>query len=589
MVIDNTIPQKKPISSETVNIDKNNYAKERKWQQEKKQQTKEQKKKIAEKHKERAAEKERKPKKEQNTDRKEKTTRKKWSIRENTLLVSKVAAEELEGGKELSETIDSILKVTDVTVETAKIIIGSGIKATKKYQYMKNAIKKNETPASNKKFYNNKNFDIPSSLEKEEKKKKEKFTKSNKKSSNVEKKQKSNLRRDISHANVKKRMLLFLKSNTTSEKNSNLKNMVKDIAKEKVAASVKKIVQKVALWILGVFFQLFFLLFPIFIIIYAIYASPFAILLPELEQEGNSIQAVLKEKQLSFRQEIEEEAKESDLVTTHVIYNGIEADGDYNNYYDMLATYCVKYNNGEMELLIAEKNQEKVDKIFEDMCYYTVKRTVKPIISESGLVFNEITKKIVVYQKSYADLINENYFTEGEIELINELMKPENLLAAKEVNSNITVPGISNTDMIEINKHLTPGQKGSEAVRVALTKVGAIYSQARRYEEGYYDCSSLTYRVYLEVGIDLNYKGTNVASYQARKMVAENRVIAYEDLAPGDLIFWSNEPCDSYLSITHVGLYAGNGKTIEASYSKGRVVYRNIWGVNEIVLCARPY
>lgn len=43
------------------------------------------------------------------------------------------------------------------------------------------------------------------------------------------------------------------------------------------------------------------------------------------------------------------------------------------------------------------------------------------------------------------------------------------------------------------------------------------------------------------------------------------------------------------MNITHVGVYAGNGKVIDAAYSKGQVVYRDLFDSNKQVLYGRPH
>ena len=57
-------------------------------------------------------------------------------------------------------------------------------------------------------------------------------------------------------------------------------------------------------------------------------------------------------------------------------------------------------------------------------------------------------------------------------------------------------------------------------------------------------------------------------------MVEHNLTAAKESLQPGDLVFWSHKPNGRYMNITHVGIYAGDGMVVDASYSKGKVVYR---------------
>ena len=61
------------------------------------------------------------------------------------------------------------------------------------------------------------------------------------------------------------------------------------------------------------------------------------------------------------------------------------------------------------------------------------------------------------------------------------------------------------------------------------------------------------------------------------------------DLAPGDLIFYSFGANNRFMNIGHVGIYAGNGYIVDASYSKQKIAYRPVYSKNSIVLCGRPY
>ena len=85
------------------------------------------------------------------------------------------------------------------------------------------------------------------------------------------------------------------------------------------------------------------------------------------------------------------------------------------------------------------------------------------------------------------------------------------------------------------------------------------------------------------------YDGINTASAQGRYIVENNLAVAYEDLAPGDLIFYSFGANNRYMNIGHVGIYAGNGYIVDASYSKQKIAYRPVYSRNSIVLCGRPY
>lgn len=142
---------------------------------------------------------------------------------------------------------------------------------------------------------------------------------------------------------------------------------------------------------------------------------------------------------------------------------------------------------------------------------------------------------------------------------------------------------------VDINPNLIPGETGNSAVDLALTKLGTPYSQDLRNQEGYFDCSSFTYWVYKQLGISLQYDGANTAAAQGRYIAENHLAITYDNLAPGDLIFYSFGINHRYLNIDHVAIYAGDGYVVDASFSKKKVVYRPIYNINNIVLCGRPY
>ncbi|HEY8721744.1 NlpC/P60 family protein [Pengzhenrongella sp.] len=70
-----------------------------------------------------------------------------------------------------------------------------------------------------------------------------------------------------------------------------------------------------------------------------------------------------------------------------------------------------------------------------------------------------------------------------------------------------------------------------------------------------YDCSGLTMRSWQAAGVNLN----RTSRDQYRQILKIN----YEDLRPGDLIFWGDDPGDAG-SIFHVAMWVGNGQIIEA-------------------------
>ena len=140
-------------------------------------------------------------------------------------------------------------------------------------------------------------------------------------------------------------------------------------------------------------------------------------------------------------------------------------------------------------------------------------------------------------------------------------------------------------ELEQLYHDLPEGENGSEIVKLAKKRLGDPYSQERRGQGNYTDCSYLTMWSYRQIGIII--PGT--AAEQGRFCVNNNLTVSKEDLVPGDLVFWSHKPNGRFMNITHVGVYAGNGKVIDAAYSKGQVVYRNLFDSNKQVLYGRPH
>ena len=134
-------------------------------------------------------------------------------------------------------------------------------------------------------------------------------------------------------------------------------------------------------------------------------------------------------------------------------------------------------------------------------------------------------------------------------------------------------------------KRGTAGESGSRVAELALSKVGCQYSQALRDEEGYYDCSSLVYRLYREVGID--YLSGMTAAAEAQYLEENNMGISEQELQPGDLIFYSYGTNGRYKNITHVAIYVGNNQRVHAANTRRGVVL-DPYAPSNIGVYARP-
>lgn len=144
---------------------------------------------------------------------------------------------------------------------------------------------------------------------------------------------------------------------------------------------------------------------------------------------------------------------------------------------------------------------------------------------------------------------------------------------------------LSSEEKENLYHDLPAGEKGSEIVMLAMSRLGDPYSQEKRGQGRYTDCSYLSMWCYKQIGISI--PGT--AAEQGKFCVENDLTIAKEDLVLGDLVFWSYRPNGRFMNITHVGIYAGDGKVIDASSSKGMVVYRNLFNSDKQVLYGRPH
>ncbi|MEB3103013.1 C40 family peptidase [Ferviditalea candida] len=120
---------------------------------------------------------------------------------------------------------------------------------------------------------------------------------------------------------------------------------------------------------------------------------------------------------------------------------------------------------------------------------------------------------------------------------------------------------------------------------MALTRLGDPYSQLKAGQDNFTDCSYLVQRVYRQFGINL----PRTAAEQARFSVENDLTVSAVDMVPGDLVFWSYERNGRFMDITHVGIYAGDGKVVDASSTRGQVVYRNLFDWERQVMFGRPH
>ena len=301
-----------------------------------------------------------------------------------------------------------------------------------------------------------------------------------------------------------------------------------------------------------------------------------SVIMENIAEAETSIEAILREKHDALLDDIQREA---DALGSGCEY-GITDDFSDRIIYEsalVISQFCASQED------YREVNLKKLEKILRDNTDGIFTYTVE--VTEYEETDEETGESRTIHHYEYTvEYAGDSYFARDVFRLTDEQAQTAEYYAA-----NLHLFLFDTVYLVEINPDLIPGETGNRAVDLALTKLGTPYSQERRNQEGYFDCSSFTYWVYSQLGVSLQHGGSNTAASQARYIAESSLAVSYDSLAPGDLVFYSFEVNNRYLNISHVAIYAGDGYVVDASFSKKKVVYRPIYSTGSIVLCGRPY
>lgn len=152
--------------------------------------------------------------------------------------------------------------------------------------------------------------------------------------------------------------------------------------------------------------------------------------------------------------------------------------------------------------------------------------------------------------------------------------------------------------------------KALDALNWAETKIGARYSQADRWGENVFDCSSLVYRAFHAAGVPLVHKDSGQAiststsevyaagfdllypsgySVIGKSLPTSSTLLSSIGLLPGDLIFYNYGNTDRINKITHVSIYAGNDQIVHARNTQLGVRFDSYTYMNTRVCAVTRY
>lgn len=372
---------------------------------------------------------------------------------------------------------------------------------------------------------------------------------------------------------------------------------------------IKIILKVAALLVKGVFALLgisstAIVLLCIVMAIASVISSPFGIFVSgeNMDADVKPLSQIVQELDIEFSDrlaEIQQSVDPVDRVEIH--YLGSADNTRVDNWMDIIAVFAVKtVMDSENGMDVATFDATRIgiiQSVFWDMNQLesrveTIEHTETVTVeneeggtSEGTTTSYEKILHITVKSRTAEQQADTYHFSNEQMDITKEMMSGEFrplMLAVLGIEADI---GLTPGQLEEVGQNLPEGELGSDVVKLALTRLGDPYSQPKAGQDNFTDCSYLVQWVYRQLGINL----PRTAAEQARYSVENELTISAADLVPGDLVFWSYERNGRFMDITHVGIYAGNGKVVDASSSKGQVVYRKLFDLDKQVMFGRPY
>lgn len=373
-----------------------------------------------------------------------------------------------------------------------------------------------------------------------------------------------------------------------------LAKLAKDIILRKGVFVAKKIVAAIAPFLLVLVLLVSMVAVPVAGVIGVIYNSPFAIFLPPLEA-GDTVTTVAASYVAEFNRTVQTEvnnhtgADEGRVV--YVDYEG--SDPNPTNLYDILAVYMVKYGVGETATIMNNTSKGWLQGVVNDMCSYTTSTSTETVdVDDGNGGTTQVTKtylNVNVSLKTWRDMISVYGFNSEEQEMLADFMLPENLAIlgySPGGGGGNMQSALSDAEIATILSGITdPKQRAT--CDYALHRVGYPYSQDLRDSGSYYDCSSLAFYSWQNGGVNISYGGATSAAAEAQGLYEANKTVSFEQMQPGDLIFYSTSSNGRFKNITHVAIYVGNGKVVEALNESYGVVHQDV-RTGHIVMIGRP-
>ena len=395
-------------------------------------------------------------------------------------------------------------------------------------------------------------------------------------------------KRELKNSTRNRMIKLFVAKLRQEDNQDSIGKALKDIVLMRFSMMAKYIVRYVGLFLLALFAVVALIALPIIAVIAIIYNSPFAIFFPSISS-GETTQEVLSAYVSEFNADVNAELRNhAGYDESEKIYVNFEGSGTPDNFCDILMVYMVKYGDGDTATDMTDKAKQNLKAVFDDMCSYTITSRTDTETDDEGNTTTTTVKEVNVRLKTCYEMISVYGFNAEEQEMLAELMKPEYLAMLGYTGGGGDPGETISPEQYQAIVDAISDENGRKVVAFALSKVGYPYSQAYRDSGNYYDCSSLAYYAWRSAGVSIMYEGSNTAASEGKYCYDNNLLVNYDEMQPGDLIFYSYDRNGRFMNITHVAIYVGNGKVVEAANARLGVVYRPVQGRSSIVFIGRP-
>ncbi|SEW00591.1 C40 family peptidase [[Clostridium] fimetarium] len=401
---------------------------------------------------------------------------------------------------------------------------------------------------------------------------------------------------DVKRTNRNRKIMFFMdKMKSKDDQTDSIGKMVKDLILKRGSLVMKKIVAVALPALLAVFLLMAIVCIPVILVVAVIYNSPFAIFFPPLS-DGDTVMTVTSQYVAEFNRDTSTFANDhTGYDTGTIVYVDYEGSNAVpSNYYDIMCVYMVKFGGGDTATVMKDTSKERLKGVFDDMCSYTTTTGTETIENDDGTTSTKTVLYVNITLKTFRKMETQYNFSVDEIKMLEAMMSPEDLArigytggsgAGGNEGSN-AVSVLSQTQIETMVSGITDA-KAKATCSFVLSKVGYPYSQDYRDTGNYYDCSSLAYYSWKAAGVEISFGGATSAAAEGQGLDEDGKTVSADQMQPGDLVFYSYLSNGRYKNISHVAIYVGNGKTVEALNESVGVVYKDV-STGSIVMVARP-